>query len=313
MHLGTKVLFWKHWPVIDQDQKKLVDATISYQQEIQCDIIKIPMPGTWQAVCYGAKDDIWKGDDLGRRIISKPIIHDPKDWIKLPDFSKNEPDELIKMCTVTKAVKLTTNSEEVWATLFNPISIAIQLSGLKTFTEHCQIAPEMVRVGLGRILLNNIYCSDKFKNHGADGIYFVSQCMQQNLISSSIYTEFGKDADQTSLEACKNFTTTFFHIHGSTIDPVIGQVPENTLIHFENTSYNRSSIMSILNNKKNAIAGIPATDIRDTHGLESIKKYIANHKKCFPEMTIFSSGCVLPYNLPDKHIKKWIKAIKTTN
>ena len=60
------VSFWKHHPISDQHGQQLAQEAIDFQNKFQFDFLKLTPAGDWLAVCYGAKEEVWKNDAVGR-------------------------------------------------------------------------------------------------------------------------------------------------------------------------------------------------------------------------------------------------------
>ena len=77
------VLFWKHHPVADQDGAALCRATLDFQAQFDCDVVKISPAATYQLPDYGL-GDAWLGDPIGRRAVTATVVRAPQDWQELP-------------------------------------------------------------------------------------------------------------------------------------------------------------------------------------------------------------------------------------
>ena len=157
--------FWKHHPGSDQDGGRLAERTRAFQEETDCDFIKITPAGTWQAVCQGAVDEAWPDDPLGRRRILKPRIVNPEDWLNLPDFKRQTPALMEGMIDCCRSIVSSGTTKPVVFTVFNPITQAIQMSGLERFKEHCLLVSDMVKAGISASLDVNTWGISDFSKH----------------------------------------------------------------------------------------------------------------------------------------------------
>jgi uroporphyrinogen decarboxylase len=300
------VSFWKHHPIADQKAETLAESTLAFQQKFKCDFIKITPAGSWQAVCHGVADR-WNGDFLGRRIITKTIIHKPEDWLSLPDFSKTQPillQEIVGACRLV--YQHTQDKTPVLSTVFCPISQAIQVAGLPVFLEHIEKHPDKILAGLERITQNTLFVINELIKAGSKGIYFVAQHMRHGAVSPNIYEVFGQPFDEPCLSICKNLLYNIFHIHGSEIFLSIGHLPANFFIHYESLSENKlpDSLQKKYTSK--IIAGIPASEMVQCKNEEEIRQLI--EAKSYGN--ILTAGCVLPLDFPDENILEWMRISK---
>ena len=131
-----KLALWRHHPVADQSGRALARRTVAFQHRFPFDLVRVMSPGSWQAVCYGAAD-AWKGDSLGRREITCPAIDGPESWAFLPDFpTRPLPRMLDETLTACRHICEEISDVPVYATVYSPISQAIQLTGWAAFDRH---------------------------------------------------------------------------------------------------------------------------------------------------------------------------------
>lgn len=305
-YLSKLVSFWKHHPIADQRAETLAKKTLEFQKKINCDFIKFSPSGTWQAVCYGVTD-AWNGDSLGRRVIVKTIINSPSDWLLLPDFSKNQPamlKEIIKACALV--YKETPNNIPILATVFCPISQAIQLAGLSIFLQHTKTHPKEVLAGLEQITQNTMFIINKLVKSGANGVFFVTQHMENTMLTPEIYKAFGEFFDTLCLNACQNLLFNIFHIHGKDIFLSINDIPFNCFLHFENAP--EINVLNTLrsNYPHRVLVGIPIKEMQQYQTEEEMEELV---KKVLCGDMITAS-CVLPLGFSDEKIINWVQFSK---
>ena len=302
--------FWKHWPESDQEAQKLAFKTIEFQERHKCDFIKITPAGTWQAVCYGAGDENWKNDPFGRRRITKILIHEPADWLRLVDFSENIPVLMKEIVGSCKNIAVHNFSEPIVFTMFNPISQAIQLASLDVFKEHCKVAPEKVLAGIEIITKNSLFVIKEFLKAGASGIFYVTQHMQKALLSPDLYRIFGEESDKKCLTSCSNLPVSIFHIHGENIFLSLRELPENCLIHYCHSSDNMKPNEFYENFNHQLMLGIPVSRMMECVSTQQIKECIHFYRELNPLYDGMTAGCVLPLDFSNERLSQWINVIK---
>ena len=302
--------FWKHWPESDQEAQKLAFKTIEFQERHKCDFIKITPAGTWQAVCYGVEDENWNNDPLGRRKITKTLIQDSADWLRLKDFSRKIPalmKEIVGSCKYIAAHKF---SEPIVFTMFNPISQAIQLAGLEVFKEHCRLDPEKVLAGIEIITMNSLFVIKEFLNAGASGVFYVTQHMQKTLLMPELYRVFGEVSDIKCLESCSDMQISIFHIHGENIFLSLGKLPENCMIHYCHSSDNMQPHEFYKNYNYYLMLGIPVSKMMECVSIQQIRECVQSYRKLNPLFDCTTAGCVLPLDFTDKRLSQWMNVMK---
>jgi uroporphyrinogen decarboxylase len=303
--------FWNHHPGFDQDGRRLAERTLAFQDQADCDFIKITPAGTWQAVCHGAVDEDWPNDPLGRRRISKPRIEGPEDWLDLPDFQSDTPALMKDMLACCRSVVMSSAAKPVVFTLFNPITQAIQLSGLERFQEHCLLVPDMVKAGIERITVNTLHAIDAFMATGARGAYYVTQHMQSGLISPDLYHSFGAEGDRLCMSKCGGLDFPIFHIHGEDVFLALPEMPADCIVHYEYTEANLHPAAFHAEYPYRLMLGIPVAVMKSCRSDDEIASCIRHHLDLDPGAEFFVAGCVLPLDFPEAVIRRWVEAIKT--
>jgi uroporphyrinogen decarboxylase len=302
--------FWKHHPICDQDARRLTKRTIEFQQITGCGFVKITPAGTWQAVCHGAKDEIWQGDPLGRRRIMNTVIETPDDWMELIDFQTETPPLLKEMTECCRSVATAVASKPVAFTAFNPLTQAIQLAGLERFKDHCLTAPDKVRAGMERIKKNTLTAIDAFIEAGARGAYFVTQHMQKGLIDPDMYRSFGVDGDRACLARCAELELPMFHIHGESVFLELPDIPPNCIIHYELNAENISPEEFHVQHPYALMTGIPVSVMKACKSDTDITSCIDRYTESVPKSRFVTAGCALPLDFPESQIQRWVELCK---
>lgn len=305
--MRQKIAFWKHHPISDQCGETLAKETIEEYEKFNYDIVKLTPAGSWIATCYGVKDE-FQNDDLGRRTITERLVHSIDDWKSIKPFNEFPTpltEQLIAAEIVCKTIKDTT----VYATVFSPLTQAIQLSGIDIFKNHIEIDSEIIRQSLEQITKNTIKIIQEFAKQGIHGIYFVTQAMQTSIFRYEEYKKWGEQYDALCLKECsKIMDETIFHIHGEEVFFCIDPELEKVQIHYELSSKNPSldTVKKIVSHSISP--GIPANLISKTSTKQAIKKLLADLFGTSKPMIL--CGCVLPLDFTDELIHTWIDAIR---
>ncbi len=302
--------FWKHWPVFDQEAQKLALKSIEFQERHKCDFVKITPAGTWLAVCYGVADENWKEDPFGRRRITKTLIQDSADWLRIVDFSVNIPALMQEIIGSCKKIAEHNFSEPIVFTMFNPISQAIQLAGLDVFKEHCKVDPERVLAGIEMITKNSLFVIKEFLKAGASGIFYVTQHMQKALLTPELYRVFGEESDKKCLAFCHNLPISIFHIHGDNIFLSLRELPENCMIHYCHSSDNIQPNDFFRKYNHHLMLGIPVSRMMECVSIRQIRECVQFYRELNPIFNGTTAGCVLPLDFSDEQLSQWMNEIK---
>lgn len=299
------ISFWKHHPFSDQSGKLLAEEAIDFQKTFQFNFLKLTPAGNWLAVCYGAQDENWENDPVGRRKIIGFPLKEIKDFYELKDFSFNE--KLLVEILEALEICSTNIDVPVYATVFCPISQLIQISGLELFLKAVQTEPEAIYAALKVINQNTQKVLEKAAQVGVKGLYYVTQHMQSDLILYDIYNQFGKPSDYECLNsASKLFDSIIFHLHGNDCYASISDNISKLSLHCTYSQEETQNSKSIKETGYPIIYGIPATTLREVSSIEDCQ----NKLKKFPTNTLLTCECVLPLDFPSETINLWTKFAK---
>ena len=83
------VALWRHFPVDDQDPRRLAEATLAFQESYDFDFVKVTPASSFCVRDRGAKDE-WRGAPEGTRAYTHHPIREVEDWtsIKVMDPEK---------------------------------------------------------------------------------------------------------------------------------------------------------------------------------------------------------------------------------
>lgn len=318
MHISQRsdllTSFWKHHPIADQSGESLARETIAFYEKFKFDFVKLTPAGCWQAACYGVHH-AWEPNPVGIRTITKTIINQPTDWLNLPDFSTAPLPALMKEMTdaCNRVNAHFVSKVPVFFTLFCPISQAVQMAGRDVFLNHVKASPNEVLAGLQRITKNTLLTIQAFREAGAQGLYFVTQHMREEMLPEYVYKQFGSTFDAECLNSCADFPLNFFHIHGAGVYFCFEQLPDNCTVHFEAAPSNGKINSDRHTHKTPLSIGIPPELLLKTTSEDDMVRLLSEY--ILPDQTanILTAGCVLPLDFPDEVVLKWLGVIKNYN
>jgi uroporphyrinogen decarboxylase len=210
------VALWRHFPVDDQAPKSLADSTLHFQRAYDFDLVKVTPASSFCVRDWGVEDE-WMGDTEGTRRYTKRIIHDPRDWEKLPVLEPNVP-HLAGQLDCLRFIRAELGPDTpLLQTVFSPLSQAKNLAGNDTLIAHLRLYPEAVMQGLAAIAETTRRFVEACLDTGIDGIFFAIQHAQASLLTLEEYQTFGLPHDEKVLEPAQSLWCNLLHLHGHNV------------------------------------------------------------------------------------------------
>ncbi|MBB3753082.1 uroporphyrinogen decarboxylase [Mycolicibacterium sp. BK634] len=229
---ATPVLFWKHHPVADQDAAALCRATLDFQSEFDCDIVKISPAATYQLPDYGLEDD-WRGDPIGRRTVTKTVIRHPEDWLRLGRVDPRR-GFVARFGECVQMVRDATAPEvPVIITVFDPMFQALTLAGQEVIHAHLSAAPDAVDEGLARITENTTELISHLIGQGAEGIFLASQHAIRSVFARDVFARHGMPGVRACLDTMDGLMLNMVHVHGAQVHDDLFAELAGATIHYD--------------------------------------------------------------------------------
>ena len=297
---ATPVLFWKHHPIADQDAGALCRATLQFQASFDCDLIKISPAATYQLPDYGL-EDAWRGDPIGRRVVTKTVINRPEDWLRLPRLDPRK-GFVARFGECVRMMKTVTPPDvPVIITVFDPMFQALTLAGEPLIQQHLRVAPEAVNQGLVRITENTVDLISHLSNQGADGIFLASQHALRSVFPESVFDSYGMPGVVACHEAMKGRSFNMVHIHGSDVHADLFTRLPGATIHYDMWADNPSPEMFLAAGCAVATGPSPQLVASDAPDHEVIQACAAILR--LGGRTLLSPGCSLPLSVDAKRMR----------
>jgi uroporphyrinogen decarboxylase len=210
------VALWRHFPVDDQDPRSLADATLHFQRTYDFDLVKVTPASSFCMKDWGV-DDQWMGHTEGTRQYTKRIVHDPRDWERLPVLDPTAP-HLAGQLECLRYIRSELDIETpLLQTVFSPLAQAKNLAGNDILIAHLRLYPEAVMKGLATIAETTRRFVEACLETGIDGVFYAIQHAQASLLTLEEYQMFGLAHDQTLLEPAQALWCNLLHLHGHDI------------------------------------------------------------------------------------------------
>ena len=207
------VALWRHFPVDDQSPEALAKATLNFQSIYDFDLVKVTPASSFSIRDWGV-DDEWRGHTEGTRQYTKRVIHDPRDWEKLPVLDPTSP-HLAGQLACLRLIRAGLDPETpLLQTVFSPLAMAKNLAGNETLIAHLRLYPEAVMKGLATIAETTRRFVEACLDTGIDGVFYAIQHAQASLLTIDEYKTFGVPFDKKVLEPSQELWCNLLHLHG---------------------------------------------------------------------------------------------------
>lgn len=206
------ISFWRHFPVIDRNQKVLAESLIHFQKTYDLDFVKMMPNGLYSAMDFGIQiADTTSPEETDQ--VKSYGIEKPEDWERLKKYNPEVGSFFQQLESLALVFNAVGKSVPVVGTIFSPLTTAMKIAGSK-LVSHIREHPEKVHAGLeylSEITVNFVHrCLDL----GVDGIFFATQCATSQVMTEEEYNLFGRPYDLKVLEAARPFWFNILHIHG---------------------------------------------------------------------------------------------------
>ena len=210
------VALWRHFPVDDQDPRRLAEATLNYQKTFDFDLVKVTPASSFCLKDWGVID-VWRGSSEGTRDYTKHVIIEPDDWRRLPILDPRKGNQAEQI----DCLKIITNQlgaeVHVIQTIFSPLSQAKNLAGQDTLILHLRKNPDALRAGLELITESTRRFIGALQETSIAGIFYAVQHAQYGLLTPQEYKLFGQPDDTKLLQAAANYWLNMLHLHGEAV------------------------------------------------------------------------------------------------
>jgi uroporphyrinogen decarboxylase len=287
------VALWRHFPVDDQDPKALADATLNFQNTYDFDLVKVTPASSFCVKDWGVEDE-WMGDTEGTRRYTKRIIHDPRDWEKLPVLEPNVAHLAGQLdCLRFLRAELGPDTP-LLQTIFNPLSQAKNLAGNDILITHLRLYPEAVMKGIITIAETTRRFVEACLDTGIDGIFYAIQHAQAGLLTLEEYQTFGLPSDEKVLAPSQELWCNLLHLHGHNV-----YFSLLDSLKFQIVNWHDRETFPSLTEAQNLFAGVVCGGMRQDTLVYGDQTQVQNEAVDAIQQTdgrrfILGTGCVVP-------------------
>jgi len=210
------IALWRHFPVDDQDPRKLVEHTLAWQRRWDFDLVKFMPSGTYGVEDWGAVS-AYGGQANGARAVVKPAVVRTQDWLSLRDLDVRQGVYGRQNEALRAAAQALAGSVPILQTVFSPLTTARKLATERLFAD-LRCAPQTLHRALRRITDVTIRFALDALDAGAHGVFLATQLASHRVLNAGEYAEFGKAYDLEVLAAIAGKAKlSMLHVHGDDI------------------------------------------------------------------------------------------------
>ncbi len=210
------VALWRHFPVDDQDPRRLAKATLNYQGNFDFDLVKVTPASSFCLKDWGVEDE-WQGYFEGTRKYTKRVIQHPEDWEKLKPLDPRRGALGAQLACLEVIKQALEPDTPVIQTIFSPLAQAKNLVGGAELFFHLRCFPDALHAGLRVISESIARFIAEVEKIGVSGIFYAVQHAQYGLLSEAEYRSFGQRYDLEILNPERNFWLNMLHLHGEDV------------------------------------------------------------------------------------------------
>jgi uroporphyrinogen decarboxylase len=306
------VALWRHFPVDDQDPRRLADATIAFQETYDFDFVKVTPASSFCVRDWGSKDE-WRGAPEGTRMYTHHPIREVNDW-KSIDLHDPEAGSLGSQLENLALLHDKFGEETPFIqTIFCPLSQAKNLAGIGRLLVHVHKDPSVVLEALERITQTTIAFVESARRRGIAGIFYAVQFGNYQSFDPETYAKFGEPFDKRILEAAEGLWLNVLHLHG---EDIIFDLAEKYPVQIVNW-HDRETSPS-LQEGKSRVKGAVCGGLRrwDTIVLGEPETVEREAKDALDSLDagrgmILGTGCVVPTHAPHGNLVAARKIVET--
>lgn len=297
------IAFWQHHPISDQQAATLADATLAFHAEVGGDLVKLTPAGTYQARALGLQD-AWQGDPLGRRtIVGRPLAA-IEDWLHLDTCTLGEQEA--EQLEAAARVRARLGADvPLLATVFSPLTLALQLAGASTWQSHHIDAPEAVEEGLFRLMQRCRHLIRAYRQAGVSGIYYVAQHFAGDELPAATVAPAWLAHDLPVLAEADGLACNMMHFHGVPLPANLPALPAGWLTHYEWCAGNPSPRLQ----DRRLALGLPEDTLLAAADSAACRRLAEGLWQDVPRPpALITAACVLPPTFPRAVVRRWVVA-----
>ncbi len=301
----TPVALWRHFPVDDQTPDGLAEAVLDFQRAFDFDLVKVTPASSYCLKDWGVEDE-WRGNTEGTRLYTRPVIHQPEDWLRLPILDPQQGNLGQQIDCLRRLTRELGPETPAIQTIFSPLAQAKNLVGGDRLLVHLRTYPDALHAGLKIIAESTRRFVEAIRKTGVSGLFYAVQHAQYGILSKQEYEVFGRTYDHLALQGLSEMPELWLnmlHLHGEEVmfDVFLDYPFQIMNWHDRDTaptlaealSRTKGAVCGGLQREKTMVLGTPdqvTAEARDALRMTGGRRFI------------LGTGCVLPIIAPRANI-----------
>jgi uroporphyrinogen decarboxylase len=296
--------FWGHFPEIDRDADKLIQATLDLHRRYDQDFIKVMFRSSFGTEDWGNRAEKFD-QSIGYWVTTNFAVQTAEDWRKLKPLNPKE-GALGEQLYILKKLAADLNGDApILTTLFSPTMLAGQLAGQETFKKHLLEDPDSVHIGLQAIAETVVNFGLASLESGADGLFYAVFSATPTIFAKPAYKALAETYDKPVLtELHKSSRFTLLHGHGDNLyfDELV-EYPFHT-INWNDRGQNLSLKEARNHTSKSLSGGIDHLHTLVEGRPEQVKAEIQEAiTQVNGKGLLIAPGCGIPTNVPRENLQ----------
>lgn len=304
------VAFWQHVPEVDHTARGLADAMLAFHRRWDLDFIKTMSSGVYCVEDWGCRV-AYTGSPNGAKKCTEHAVKRAEDWARIKPLDPGAGALGRELEAIRLIVRGRSDDAPILHTLFSPLTTARKLSGERLLDDLRQ-HPEAVLPALEAITETTTRYALAALEAGADGIFFATQTATPELCTEEENGRWGAPHARRVLEAVKGKSTfTLLHIHGKGIYfDQLASLPVHAI------NWHDRLTPPTLADAQRRFTGAVVGGLNEWGTLrDGPPSDIAAEVDEAIHQTggiglIVAPGCVLPLDIPPKHLATAVEAVK---
>lgn len=306
------VTAWQHFPCADREAGSLVAATLAFQREFDCDLIKLMPSGMYSVTDYGVIPTPDPDPLLGNHLLREGPVTSPEDWDRLPAIDLTQGALAQELAALTAVCAEVGSDTPVIETLFSPLTMAYKIAGAALVSELLQDEPRADAV-LTKLAADVVAFATAALDHGADGFFFASQqASDETPEASNTYARFGTPYDASILATLRDRSAfLLLHLHGPHPQLSLADKVPVDAVSWEDRESGRTLASGLAATSRAVVGGLDRMGVLRTGTPDESERDVLELLKDLPDTrTVIAPGCVMPQDTRRPNLAAAISAVR---
>ena len=304
------VAFWRHVPDLDHDPRQLAEAMLAFHRRWDLDLVKMMPSGVYCVEDWGCRV-AYTGAPSGAKQSTKHAVEAPGDWSRIRALDPGAGALEREIDAVRLVARGRADDAPVLHTVFSPLTIARKLAGDRL---HADLAddPARIEAALDAIAETMARYAVASLEAGADGFFMATQTACPDGATAAEHARFDTPFLRRVLDAVASRPAiVLLHAHGAGVYfDAVAALPVHAVNWHDRVT--EPSLAEGARRFGGAVVGGLAerTTLRRGPAATVMTEVRESIAQTSGRGLIVGPGCVLPLDVPDKHLEAVVAAVK---